>query len=373
MRRHLIASLTLWLLGSLLPVQALGGSAAITSRSLTLTLGDTTSKAELLLPPGSMKAPLVLLIQGTGPEDRNGSFVTFSGVQQGSLGQLANALAEQGFAVMRFDKRHAALTFDPKTAQAAQASYEELSMKDLLADARTALNTAKMQPGVDSSRVFVYGWSEGSILAAHLALETGAKGLIVQGPVLDSYAATFTRQFGRVGLKYLSAYAKDGKIDLQGVMAALMGPGSGLARTQAQLLLALDSTPDKPKLNTYFDANRDGRLDLKGEVLPALQVGYPQLLDGSPKYGAVGGLPVLGKLAPKLRMPVLILQGENDGNIDPDDARKLSALLPKTSTLKLYPGLGHSLGKAADITQDNFAPMQTAPMNDIAQWLKTLK
>ena len=88
--------------------------------------------------------------------------------------------------------------------------------------------------------------------------------------------------------------------------------------------------------------------------------------------GAAGGLPVLAELAPKLTMPVLILQGENDGNIDPAYARKLKTLLPD-STLKLYPGLGHSLGKAPDITQDNFAPMETAPMNDMAQWMKRLK
>lgn len=368
MRQHLIPSLTLWLLGSALA----GGQTATVSRPLTLQLGSTPAKAELLLPSTTGKAPLVLLVQGTGPEDMNGSFLTFNGVQEGSLGKLATSLAAQGFAVMRFDKQYAAQTFDPQTAQAAYASYEKLSMQDLLADARTALNTAKKQPGVDASRVFLYGWSEGSVIAAHLALESGAKGLIVQGPVLDSYAATFTNQFERVGLKYLSTYAKDGKIDLKGIMAAMTGRGSDLARMQAQLLLALDSTPDNPKLSTYFDANKDGLLDLKNEVLPALRTGYPQQLAPSPKYGAAGGLPVLAELSQKLTMPVLILQGENDGNIDPAYARKLKTLLPD-STLKLYPGLGHSLGKAPDITQDNFAPMETAPMNDMAQWMKRLK
>lgn len=344
--------------------------AAPVSRPLTLHLGDQTAKAELLLPTTASKAPLVLLIQGTGAEDLNGSFVTLSGIQRGSLGRLAQALASQGFAVMRFDKRFAAQTFDQATAAAAGANYQKLSMKDLLADARIALNTAKAQPGVDGSRVFIYGWSEGSVIAASLALESGAQGLIVQGPVVEGYAATFTNQFERVGLKYLTPYAKGGKMDLGGVIAALTGPGSGLAKMQAQYLLAPDSTPDKPKLSTYFDTNKDGWLDLKGEVLPALRAGYPALLSGSPKYGAAGGLPVLGDLAPKLNIPVLILQGENDGNIDPSYAKKLSALLSRTSTLKLYPGLGHSLGKAPDITQDNFAPMETAPMNDLAQWLK---
>ncbi|WP_156952803.1 hypothetical protein [Deinococcus frigens] len=39
-------------------------------------------------------------------------------------------------------------------------------------------------------------------------------------------------------------------------------------------------------------------------------------------------------------------------------------------TPKLYPGLGHSLGPAKDITLDNFAPTARGPMDDMAAWLR---
>ncbi|MBZ9750168.1 alpha/beta hydrolase [Deinococcus sp. HMF7604] len=348
-------------------------SGAVRSQPLTLNFGGTPSGAELLQPDDGKAAPLVLLIQGTGPEDRNGSFLTPGGMVQGSMGDLAQALARQGFAVMRYDKRHAAQALNPATFQAAQEGYARLRMTDLLGDARTALQVALKQPGINGGQVFVYGWSEGSVVAAALAQEIGAQGLIVQGPVVDSFAATFANQFSTVGLAYLTPYAREGLIDLGGVLKALMGPGSALAKTQAALLLDRTSTPAQPKLATLLDSNQDGQLDLKREVEPQLLGFYEAFMAASPMYAPETTLPTLGTLAPKLRMPLLIVQGEHDGNVSAHFARQLNEALRVAQgrpTLKLYPGLGHSLGPASGITQDNFAPMALEPMNDIATWLK---
>ncbi|QLG09792.1 alpha/beta hydrolase [Deinococcus sp. D7000] len=368
-RLLMLAALTLGSLGL-----AGGTEPGPLTQALTLDFGGQPTRAELLRPAGTTPAPLVLLVQGTGPEDLNGSFQSYGGLVQGSLGTLAQTLARQGFAVMRFDKRYAAATFDPKTAQIAQESYAKLTLQDLLADAKTALETAKKQPGIDAEQVLIYGWSEGSVVAAALAQAAGAQGLIVQGPVVRPFADAFAHQFERVGLKYLEPYAPDGQIDLKGVVASLYGPGSALARTQGQFLLAPDSTPQVPRLSTVLDTNGDGQIDLRGEALPMVRAFFTQSVAQSPLYAPATTLPTLGELAPKLKMPVLILQGENDGNIDPADARELDAALAAAGntehTLKLYPGLGHSLGPAADITKDEFAPMAGGPINDMAAWLR---
>lgn len=351
-----------------------GTDGGVRARPLTLALGDVASRAELLLPASTAPAPLVLLIQGTGPEDRDGSFTAPGGAVQGSLGQLAQTLAREGFAVMRYDKRYAAQALSPATAQAAQTQYAALRMTDLLSDARTALNAARQQPGVDGRQVFIYGWSEGSVVAASLAQEIGAQGLIVQGPVVDGFAAAFANQFSTVGLNYLRPYAREGQMDLAGVLQALRGPGSPLAKMQATLLLDRTSTAERPKLATILDTDGDGRLDLKREVEPRLLGFYEALTATSPLYAPATTLPTLGAWVPELRVPVLILQGENDGNINVQDARRLDAMLRAAgrvpSTLKVYPGLGHSLGAAPDMTRDNFAPMAQQPMNDLVAWLR---
>jgi uncharacterized protein len=354
---------------------AAGSVSTVTARPLTLEFAGTPSKAELLLPDRPARAPLVLLVQGTGPEDMDGSFASFGGgAVKGSLGTLAHTLAAQGYAVMRFDKRFAAASFTPQGATDAQIAYGRLTMRDLLTDARTALNAAVVQPGVDPSQVYVYGWSEGSVIAATLALEVKARGLIVQGPVVNDYASIFARQFERVGVPYLTTYAQGGKLGLDGLMSSFQGSGSMLAKMQGQLLFDRTSTLDHPVLSTHLDTDHDGVIDLTAEALPAVAGYYRASVPQDPMYAPATSLPTLGTLAPQLKLPVLILQGSNDANIDPADALTLDTALATAGntdhTLEVYAGLGHSLGKAASVEQDDFAPMEDGPMNDVAAWLK---
>jgi len=366
----------LTLLLSLGGVVSAGGTPTVIARPLLLDFAGTPSRGELLLPVGPASAPLVLLIQGTGQEDMNGSFAAFGQrVVKGSMGTLAHSLAARGYAVMRFDKRFAEAAMTPQGAAAANMAYGKLTMRDLLSDARTALEAAVKQPGVDASRVYVYGWSEGSVLAATLALAVKARGLIVQGPVVNDYASIFARQFERVGVPYLTTYAQDGKLGLPGLMASFQGSGSMLAKSQGQLLFDRTSTLEHPVLSTYLDKDHDGMIDLKAEAMPAITGYYRAAVPQEPMYAPSTSLPTLGTLAAQLKLPMLILQGGNDANIDPRDAQELDTALTKAGntdhTLKIYPGLGHSLGKAASVTQDDFVPMEDGPMNDMVTWLKT--
>jgi fermentation-respiration switch protein FrsA (DUF1100 family) len=73
---------------------------------------------------------------------------------------------------------------------------------------------------------------------------------------------------------------------------------------------------------------------------------------------------------PKLETPTLILQGENDANTSADGARDLDKALKNAHTLKLYPNLGHSLGKASSLIDDRFRPMDAQPIQDVVDWLE---
>jgi uncharacterized protein len=66
----------------------------------------------------------------------------------------------------------------------------------------------------------------------------------------------------------------------------------------------------------------------------------------------------------------LILQGENDANTSADGARDLDKALKNAHTLKLYPNLGHSLGKASSLIDDRFRPMDAQPIQDVVDWLE---
>jgi uncharacterized protein len=311
--------------------------------------------------------PAVLLIHGSTPMDMNAS-VQWNGQTVSSIfKQLSDGLSQRGFAVLRYNKRYVT-----GAGQADVAQYYGLRLQDFLSDARVVLQASQTNPLIDPTKIFVYGWSEGSPIAAQLALEhPSIKGLIVQGGVAYSYAQTFQQQFPRVGIPYLSQFAKNGSINIEGVVQALTGNGGLLAVSQALYLLDQTSTVAKPKLNTFMDKNKDGSIDLELEAKPVMN----EWMRDSPGsflgiYASALALPGLIQLAPKLETPTLILQGENDANTSADGARDLDKALKNPHTLKLYPNLGHSLGEASSLIDDRFRPMDAQPIQDVADWLE---
>jgi uncharacterized protein len=356
------------LLTLLIFAQSFATAQSISSEDLTLQLGDFESKAQLTYPskPTGL-LPAVLLIHGSTPMDMNAT-VQWNGQTVSSIfKQLSDGLSRRGFAVLRYNKRYVT-----GAGQADMARYYGLQLQDFLSDARVALQALKTNPLIDPAKIFVYGWSEGSPIAAQLALENPSiKGLIVQGAVAYSYAQTIAQQFPRVGMPYLSKFAKNGSINIEGVVKALTGDGGLLAVSQAYYLLDQTSTPSKPKLNTIMDKNKDGLIDLEQEAKPVVSNWFrddPQSFLGD--YATELALPGLIQLAPKLETPTLILQGENDANTSVDGARELDKALKNSHTLKLYPNLGHSLGEASSVIDDRFRPMNPQPIQDVADWLE---
>lgn len=112
-------------------------------------------KGTLALPaasgPGPAQVPIVLMIAGSGPTDRNGNS---PGVVNDSLQQLARALAAQGIASVRYDKRGIG-------ASAPQAETA-LTTEQYADDAGAWLTLLKQDPRFN--KVVVVGHSEGALI-----------------------------------------------------------------------------------------------------------------------------------------------------------------------------------------------------------------
>ena len=66
---------------------------------------------------------------------------------------------------------------------------------------------------MDAKRIYVYGWSEGSTVAAALvAKHPEIAGLIVQGPVALTWCETLLFQMLEVGVPHLKSLATDGRV-----------------------------------------------------------------------------------------------------------------------------------------------------------------
>jgi pimeloyl-ACP methyl ester carboxylesterase len=109
----------------------------------------------LTLPKGAGPFPAVLLVAGSGPQDRDASLANHR-----PFLLIADALTRKGIAVLRYDKRGVGeSTGNPDTA----------TTMDLAADAKAALAFLKSRKQIDGSRVGLIGHSEGAIIAPYLA------------------------------------------------------------------------------------------------------------------------------------------------------------------------------------------------------------
>ena len=144
------------------------------SETVTLARAPGHLAGTLLVPPGNTTMPVVLLIAGSGPTDRDGNGPGFT---PASLRQLAESLAARKIATLRFDKRGVGGSSSAAIPEA-QLTFEMLAgdvaawMRQLATDRRF-------------SRVIVAGHSEGALLglvalrdapaAAYISLEGPAR------------------------------------------------------------------------------------------------------------------------------------------------------------------------------------------------------
>ena len=130
------------------------------------------------------KSPAVVFVHGSGPQSRDA-------ITPGQLNEvferpvpvfrmLADSLAKQGIASLRYDKRTCG-TFN----SCADNSYpmpedvETISFGDFVSDACAALDWLKQQPEVDPTRVFLAGHSQGGHVAISAAERCNPAGLVI--------------------------------------------------------------------------------------------------------------------------------------------------------------------------------------------------
>jgi fermentation-respiration switch protein FrsA (DUF1100 family) len=137
-------------------------------RPLSLQTEQGTLYGTLLLPHSDRPLPVALLIAGSGPTDRDGN--NPAGGHNDSLKRLAQALAKQGIASLRYDKRGVA------ASQAATPDERDLSVERYVADAVAWGRLLKADS--QFSRLILIGHSEGALIASLAAPAAGADALI---------------------------------------------------------------------------------------------------------------------------------------------------------------------------------------------------
>jgi dienelactone hydrolase len=152
---------------------------------LTVGAGSIRLPATLALPTGAGPFPVVVLVHGSGPNDRDetvGANAPFK--------DLAEGLAARGVATLRYVKR-------TKQYPSPVATVKE----EVIDDALSALALARQLPGADPQRVFLLGHSMGAYLAPRIAQGDPA----LAGIVLLAGSVRPMLDLAREQLQYLGA------------------------------------------------------------------------------------------------------------------------------------------------------------------------
>ena len=252
----------------------------------------------LTLPKDKKKVPVVLMIGGSGPTDRNMN--QGQELRTNSFQLLAKGLAENGIASLRYDKRGVG-----KSRGAANAS--SLTLDNFINDAKLFMN--KLASDDRFSDVIILGHSEGAAIGLITSLQTKP----------DAYIS-------------LCGFKND--------MLTLMGE-------QFKPIL----TPEDFKVFTELaDSLKAGKIvnrTLPAALSPIFTPKSQAFLISTLQYNP-------SKEIKKLKIPILIIGGSTDLQVSAEAATEL-AKASKTAILKIIPQMNHVLKKASSDRLSNIA------------------
>ena len=284
----------------------------IRSEDLTLTAGGRSVPGTLVAPVGDGPFPAVLLLAGSGPTDRDWNSPLLPATN-GSAKLLAERLAQHGAVVLRFDKAGSGRNPGPPLATWTIDSYREEGL--------AALAALRARKDVRADRIFVAGHSEGGIHATRLvAASPDVAGVIYLASAVRSMVETMLTQLEQ----------------------QLRNPLAGLSAEQVEREL----TSIRDTFARFFAGEAVD--PAKASTIQPIQQLVAKLV-----LPATAGLSRAmlsfdnAVEAPKLAVPILIVNGAKDLQIDPQlDAARLDKALraaKRDVTLVIAPDADHVL------------------------------
>lgn len=263
-----------------------------TEREVTAGAAGWPLPATLSMPKGDGPFPALVLVHGSGPNDRDETVGAAKPFRD-----LAEGLASCGVAVLRYEKRtrhHAG-----KLAAAESITLRE----EVIDDALAAVDLLRKTPGVDPKRVFLLGHSLGAWAAPLIA-------------------------------------AKDGRLEGVILLAAPARPLEDLYIEQVRYLLPLQMGGTEAAREKLAEAEREAaavrRIRATGEG-PEKALGAPRAY-----WLSLRGLDPLS-VAARLNTRILLLHGGRDYQVTGEDYRLWQKALAQhpQAALKRYEALNH--------------------------------
>ncbi|WP_353332555.1 alpha/beta hydrolase [Bacteroides sedimenti] len=299
-------------------------------KGIKVVTGKFELPGTLCMPKGKTMVPVVILVSGSGANDRDETIGPNKPFRD-----LAHGLAKEGIASIRYDKR--TLVYGNKSVpEGEEPSMENEYVQDVLSAVRLAKNIS----GVDSSRIFIVGHSQGAYLAPRLAQRCrDIKGIVMMSGNARHLADLLPEQIGYLySLDSLTSEKKKQLDDLKVQVANVKKLGKKGFDSGIALPLGLPAS-------YWKDINE-----------------YNQL-----------------KVAKSLKCPILILQGERDYQVTMTDFLLWHKNLNgrKNVSFRSYPKLNHlymeGTGKSSPTEYFKPATIPDYVSQELAEWINKQK
>lgn len=264
--------------------------------------GQFPLAATLTIPEGiNGKYPLVVMVHGSGPTDRDSNA---KGMPMNIFKQLSDLVVAEGFASIRYDKRGVG---------GSKGDFYETGVHDLINDACAVVEFAKKHPNIDSENVILLGHSEGSIIAPFVNEKVPVDGMILLAGTAEPLAETMTWQREEIIKDVRSVKG------FQGWLLRLLKVDEKITKMNDDLIEALLAS-DEPvikykgkKINAKWN-----REHIQFDVSNPLQ---------------------------KVTFPVLAITGTKDVNVKVSDVNKIKSLVQGDCETHIIQDMTHMLRK----------------------------
>ena len=245
---------------------------------IEIEVAGGTMKAEVEMPEGEGPFPVMVILAGSGPTDRDGNSVMIPG-KNDSLKMVAEEMAANGIASIRYDKRGVGMN------QALGGNEADLRFDDYIADAAAWVEHLKSTDRF--TEVGIIGHSEGSLIGMAAAKRASAD--------LFISIAGAGRPIDEVLMEQLAAQLPEDLLNEASEIIAQLKKGEQVATVSPQLQSIF-----RPSVQPY---------------MISWLVYHPQ------------------EEVAALNMPVLIIGGTADSQVPASDAERLHAAHPKSQLL----------------------------------------
>ena len=310
----------------------------------------------LTLPEGKEKSPAVILIAGSGPNDRDETIFGHK-----PFWVLADYLTRNGVAVLRYDKRG--------TGESG-GEYFTATTLDFADDAEAALNYLKTRKEIDSKNLGMIGHSEGGIIAPMIAARNNDVSFIVLMAGLGVSGEELSLAQNQFAFNKASISEKE-KEKLEQILR-------NIYKSVTDWSEYVGSAKERDKLKKELGVLWENLpKEIQTTVKKELFVEKTTSNIASPWFRSFLKTNPADYLQ-KIRIPVLAINGENDTQVDYQTNLKAieNALIKggnKKYTIKTYPKLNHLFQESITGEIDEYGKIEQTispeVLTDVTKWV----